>query len=216
MADQIRAVRETLPVAGVGGFLTAAWPLTRDAQLEDKGQSPFVDESFEVSEWRLRHLYINVEIPMSGNFGAMTVRRVAEGFEFVALAPFDRTPLGRQGSFQDFAPEGTPFMDARLQSLKEVNYDFMLTLNIGDASEYLPNRPESIGRLQNPLGFGAYYFCDSVKLEEVTLVNLTGDKPGIVRWFIRGVGSSPLRRYHDTEYHGAGSFGFTAAEMGFE
>ena len=202
MADPIptRETRRIWPTAGVGGYLDVAWPDKRYDYTLFAGETQ--PGRIEVCYWRIEHLFNTVELPASGNFGAMTVRRLATGFRYEAeiILPFGHQRAGAD-EVQETNPGGKlpnlsqPFIEDRLQGAPLAAFGVAVKFQLGD--------PERIG----PDAKGAWYYCSHTQLESITPVNPSKPPFDVVRAIVRGKGSAPLRRYVEDVLIGVGGFG---------
>jgi len=204
MPPSVRPTRPTEPLSGIGGYIEFRWPGAYF--VEDREP-----ERIEVLRWEIQRQFRNKELAMSGGYGSLQNRRVADGFRFTILVDLDLTPMRKAGVVPGPGPSTQPHIDGRMEGAPDDNFLIAIHFQAGDPTFYSqPNiqtiaRPPAAGRL------GVYYFCPEVLLGEVVVVNISrGD---VVTYRITGVGSAPLRRYVDARWCGAGALGIAQADQ---
>ena len=185
----------------MGGFIAF-----REKAAYTKIPSHHDGDHLKIGRWEIEHIYHNVEIPQSGNYGSETIERVGGGFRFVAAVDIDLLPM--QGKDPAPGPNSQPFYDGRLEGPKDKGFQLEMKFQLGDPSflEFpgaIPTKSDSRG---------IYYYCDGVVLDRVRTVNPVR-VPGVVTCIIEGRGSRPLQRYVASEWCGAGVFGFTEQQI---
>lgn len=207
MAKQIRDTRELLPIASLGGFLEIQWCTAANAAGYEKWPKESGAKKLDVQQWRLKHKFTNVRLPLSGGKGALTRRRVADDFEFQAIVAMDIGP-GRASAGNTFADQ--PFLDGRLEGKSNVvaAYRIAVLFQCGDPTFYTDPELQTIARVAESTP-GLYYFCSSVLLKSMDVINDTLGK-AVVLAIVEGEGSAPLERYIDNvkEPIGFGGLGF--------
>lgn len=194
----IRSTRDITEVRGMGGYLEVYQPVDLG---EIGGQQAKIHEGskIEVVMWDLRLSFRNVEIPMSGSFGAIQRRRVASDFEFGATLNWD---------ISKFNEGDNAYLDGLFLGKIDYHYAIAMLFSLGERSEYA----RLLGTA--PIPYAAYYYCDKVMVSEIYIVaSSTGDD--VIHAVVRGKGSSPLRSYYGDALQGAGGFQYTAREQGF-
>jgi hypothetical protein len=205
---QIRDVFANEPVSGVGGFIEVAWPDAVQSQHETL-------ERLHIREWEIDHQYRNVELPMSGGFGSIQRRRVADDFRFATIVDFDLRLPRVHGVGNNLKQ---PFYDGKLEggiSSDPARGGFLISMefHIGDPGFWINPGTAPIATETPQVFDGPHYRCNSVILDRVITLN-SCNPPKAVRCVIEGHGSSPLRRYIGSEWLGAGAFGFSQALQG--
>ena len=181
-----RAIRDIVPVAGMGGEIEIYSP----AKYQDPlGAGPLVGDKLEVGQWLLDHLFILADITHSGSNGAILCAKVAQDFNFHLEIPwnamFRALRTGASFGFME-ASEKYPF----LAGTADNDYIASVKFNLGDPSQYA-------GEVR------AYYYAPRVKLEKVrTICNSKGTE--IVRMEVTGRGHGLLRGYHGDTLHFGG------------
>lgn len=204
----IRDDRLPWPVVGIGGFLSFAWQTQTGAP-----SIKAADELIDVREWTIQHIYRNLEIPGSGNFGSILRRRVAVDFKWTAAVDLDLSDPKAIPDAQPIPPPDPPqpYFEARLEGQGDLGfYAVAMRFQVGDPSQMVP-------ALDAPAFSGLYYFCPDVKLDEVLVTDSSRagkDGKGVVSYLIRGSGSAPLQRYRNGVWIGAGGFGFSDPAIG--
>jgi len=204
----IREERLNWPVAGIGGFLSFAWQ-------ESPGElSKYTDavELIDVQEWTIEHIYRNLEIAGSGNYGSILRHRVVVDFKWTANIDLDLSP---SKYVFGAVPRGTPFgkgpyLEGRLEGHSSSDYAVALRFQVGDPSLVVPATLVSFQR-------GLWYFCPDVKIDRVFVTNSNRagkDGKGVVSVLVRGAGSAALQRWRNGAWIGAGGFGFDGADLG--
>lgn len=201
----IRDTREILPLCGVGGCLEFSWTsIIPDPENGNPSDTMIYERLMEVEQWEIHHRYRNVELPMSGGFGSLSRRRVADDFQFVAIAAMDLT--GAREALGEFGPNLTnqPFIDGRLRGYPTSAYHVGIKFNCGDPTFWTNPEAQSIARPAKN-GEGVFYYCQGVLLDEVRVLDSSrGDD--VVRCIVTGSGSAPLRRYVGEVHYGNGAF----------
>lgn len=202
--------REITEVRGFGGFLE----LSRLIAGTPSGPGAIHSHKIEVQQWSLRHKFRSVELPLSGGFGAMTIRRVATSFTFSAGLSWDVSPLAADDAtlfsgeaFLDDLFTGPSTFAVGEEENRRVRSTNRFTIAalfaLGGTFQYdviFPGAP--------PAKRNAHYYCDSVHLDEIVVVTST-EPPELVKMQAKGRGSAPLRRYSGPVWKGAGGFGFS-------
>lgn len=202
--NPIRDVRETLPVAGVGGHIEFEWGTAAAPPKPGHG------EKLEIQQWEIEHVYHNYEIAGSGGKGSIQRARVCDDFSFILALDLDLTPA-RQPAGGNVAPgpNSQPFPDGRLEGYPAGQFRIGVQFQCGDPAFWLnPNfqatAPTTI--IEQPDGDGPFWFCPEVVLDQVRAVNSArGD--GVVTCIVRGHGSAPLERWIGKVWCGSGAFG---------
>jgi hypothetical protein len=202
MAD-IRETREVEHLAGIGGYL----------QFATGGTGDRVEGRVEVQLWEIDRTLVSVRLPLSGGFGSVQWRRVAEDWNFRAILALDMR-LARLGNDTDNRLNKQPHIDGRLEGTPQDNFLLEAVFNCGDPT-FLTN-PElpSIFRVAET-GKGVHYKAKEVLLARVRCVDSSGGDD-VVRYFATGNGSSPLQRFVGTQFAGAGAFGIARGVQGLE
>ncbi len=207
MVTNVRDVRPTFPLAGIGGFLEVEWVTN---SMGKAGAKPREGDKLEIERWQINHKFRTVTLPLSGGKGATTARRVADGFTFVAIVAFDLAAARAGPPDNTFAAQA--FVDGRLEgnSLEVANFHFGLRLQCGDPSFVATDSTAPIANQNIRGSHGLYYFCPRVILTEAeTFNNPKGDPPeGIVMATVRGEGAAPLERYLGVTRIARGGLGF--------
>lgn len=214
-ATDVRDVRETWPIAGIGGFLEVEWVSTTSFNSD----GVFVPSSrvakLEVERWELVHDYDNAELPLSGGNGSMSRFRVGDDWDFLCIVLLDMRPAKASGADNSFI--GQPFLDGRLEGNPNIltNFHFALRLQVGDPAFWVNNNPISIAVPNVGLRQGMYYFCPRVLLRQTRTINDSRGNPpdGFVRALVRGEGAAPLERWIDNQV-AVGGLGFPLTQKG--
>lgn len=213
----IRSTREIEHLCGVGGHLTFQW----EGWKEHVTDFPF-PEILEVQQWEIDREFLNARLPMSGGYGSISYRRVADDFVFAAVLDMDLTSARQAktvaGTTREISshPRTHPFVDGKLEGHRERKFRVSIRFNCGDRSFWEQPEIQGIARPLSPqegLLRGVHYYCDSVLLKHVYVVNSSkGDS--VTRYVVHGQGSAPLRRYIDTVWCGAGAIGLSQTAQG--
>jgi len=215
----IRDSREMLQVQGIGGYLAVGViDNARQGNLTGDVESfgLYLSDKLDVRRWQLWHRYHNVQIPMSGGGGAITRRRVADDFDFIAewmldakyILPTEPLP-SNQIVASSAGPATQPFIENRFQGIAPAQFQVQVKFQLGDPTFYTQPELQSIARTFGTVQTGAYYFCDSVQVDEIYVVDTSDQEPGdVIRGIVKGSGSAPLRRYLDPGgWMGTGAWG---------
>ena len=203
----IRPTREITNVRGFGGFLQ----LSRTEIRGESGPTKIDRHLLEVGAWSLRHKFRKVELPLSGGFGAIAQRRVASSFTFAANLVWDVTALAQSRTAENVFLGKAFLEDLFIGGSSNTNrFTVSALFALGDPFQYDIAFPGAEQADRN-----AFYYCDSVHLDEVLVVTST-EPPDLVRMEATGSGSAPLRRYAGPVWKGAGGFDFSQTQQGHD
>ncbi len=211
MADKIRAVRPSEPIPGIGGFIEFKWN-TDTADVLSR---------IEIEEWSLRHRYINARLAMSGGLGSIQYDRVADATEFTVMAVMDlrTTRFGAASGDTPNRSSRQPFYDGRMEGGAGQDFKISMHFQCGDSTFWDNPEQQTIARPPekfSPLGpfrSGIYQTIDEAVIEDVLLVDSSrGDD--VLRYIIKGFGSTPIQRWVGEIWTGGGAFGISKAEQG--
>jgi len=212
----IRDTRQIMPLRGIGGYIGFLWwnqaianiqgyGGTRADQQMDRPRRNTLLDKLEVQQWEIEHTSRNVEIPMSGGRGAISRRRVASDFRWVAFVDLDMTIT--QGDPEIIVRnEEQPFVDGRLEGKPGGHYRLALRFHCGDPSWPLRRLAGNLG-VPFSTNLGLYYWCDAALIETVHVVNSARGKDeqgAVVTYRVEGKGSSPLERWVEDRNTGEG------------
>jgi len=209
----IRETREIEHLCGVGGYLEFSW--------SPGNYTPTAGELVDVQEWLIDHAYENHELAMSGGRGSMQRRRVIDDFRFVTIANMD---LSKARANPERLPgpanmETTqPFYDGRLEGTGSDKFQISMEFHCGDPTFWTHPELQSIARPEQT-SRGVFYFCESIMLDRVTILNSARgtDVPGaVVNFRIEGHGSTPLQRFVDAVWCGAGALNWDRKKQGMD
>lgn len=209
MATDIRAVRPSEPIAGIGGFIEFKWNTDTDDVLS----------RIEIEEWSIKHRYVNARLAMSGGLGSIQWDRVADATEFIIMALMDlRT--SRVAVAEGDGPARSslqPFYDGRMDGDASQDFKISMHFQCGDPTFWTNPEQQTIARPpEGPIRSGIYQTIDEAILDDVLLTDSSrGDEPdGMLRYLIKGHGSTPIQRWVGDVWTGGGAFGISKAEQG--
>ncbi len=195
-ATEVREVRPVEHLAGIGGFIEFTW----------RAETFPVVSRIEIREWVTDHRYVNARIAMTGGLGSIQYRRVADDFEFTAIANMDLRTT-RESPPAAPGPVSQPFYDGRMEGSPDNNFLIKMHFQCGDP-DFLENNVRWF-HPTNTVQQGVYQTCDEVILDQVRLLDSSRGKPpnGVLRYLITGHGSKPLQRWVGPHWTGGGAFG---------
>jgi len=211
MPTDIREVRPIEELPGIGGFIEFQW----NTSTED------VLSRIEIEEFSLRHRYVNARLAMSGGLGSIQWDRVADATEFIVIAVMDlrTTRFGVADGHSPSRSSRQPFYDGRMDGDPSRDFKISMHFQCGDSTFWDNPEQDTIARPPekfHPLGpirSGIYQTIDEAILDDVLLVDSSrGDD--VLRYLIKGHGSTPIQRWVGETWTGGGAFGIGKFEQG--